>query len=114
MTAMRVPKQDWRAILDWVSRILEGRRAEIEVDALAIGAQLQGKNLVMFGLVYDDKDDLIEIALEGLDHLIHKPRELTIEDSVRGLMAIEIIDADDARHIVKLTEPLSLPPAAPE
>ena len=73
MTAMRVPKQDWRAILDWVSRILEGRRAEIEVDALAIGAQLQGKNLVMFGLVYDDKDDLIAAPFAFEDGAIVVP-----------------------------------------
>jgi hypothetical protein len=34
----------------------------------------------LIGLVYDPQDDIVEVALEGLDHMIHKPRELYVEE----------------------------------
>lgn len=50
----------------------------------------------------------MEIALEGFDHLIHRPREIAVEDGPDGLTAMEIVDADQRRQIVKLREPLML------
>ena len=41
--------------------------------------------LPMIGLSYDPKDDLIEIALEGYDHLIHRPREVWIEGETSAI-----------------------------
>ena len=38
------------------------------------------------------------IALDGLDHMIRKPRE------VAGLTSLEIVDADGLRQIVKLKD----------
>jgi uncharacterized protein DUF5335 len=53
------------------------------------------------------------VALEGLDHLIPKPRELYAEEGPGGLTALEIIDADDVKQIVKLRDPLMLPSPSP-
>jgi hypothetical protein len=53
------------------------------------------------------------VALEGLDHLISKPRELYVEEGPGGLTALEIIDADDVKQIVKLRDPLMLPSPSP-
>jgi hypothetical protein len=35
----------------------------------------------LLGISYDPKDDIIEIALEGVDHLIPKPREVYVEEN---------------------------------
>ena len=80
---------------------------------MGLGAQLEADWLPLLGIVYDPNDDIVEVALEGLDHLISKPRELYIEEGSGGLTALEIIDADDVKQIVKLRDPLMLPSPSP-
>jgi Family of unknown function (DUF5335) len=65
--------------------------------------------LPLLGLVYDPKDDLVEVALDGVDHMIGKPREIYLDDEPGGLMSIEIIDAEGTKQIIKLRDPLTLP-----
>ena len=59
----------------------------------------------VLGIAYDPNDDIVEVALEGLDHLIHKPREIHVDDGPEGLAALEIVDADNVKQIVKLRSP---------
>ena len=68
----------------------------------------------MLGIAYDPKDDVLEIALNGLDHLIHKPRELYADSGAGGLLSFEVIDADGVAQIIKLREPLMLPAPSPK
>ena len=89
--------------------MLEGKRAEIEVLSLRLGDQVEAEWLPLLGIVYDPKDDIVEVALDGLDHMIRKPREIYVEDGAQGLLALEIVDADDVRQIIKLRDPLALP-----
>jgi hypothetical protein len=91
-----------------MSKVLLGRHAEIEVTGPSFGAHMAAKWLPLLGITYDPKGDLVEIALEGLDHLIHQPREIAVEDGAEGLTAMQIVDADQRRQIVKLREPLML------
>jgi hypothetical protein len=86
-----------------------GKRAEIEVASLKLGDQIEAEWLPFFGISYDPKDDVIALALEGHDHLIHKPREICIEGEGLELSSLEIIDADGVRQIVVLRDPLMLP-----
>jgi Family of unknown function (DUF5335) len=64
----------------------------------------------LLGLAYDPNDDIVEVALDGLDHLIPRPRELYIDNGIGSLSSLEIIDADGVKQIVKLRDPLMLPP----
>lgn len=109
MAARKVDKSEWRSFFDGVSKVLAGARAEIEVASLDVGDQIEAEWVPFLGIVYDPKDDLIEIALQGVDHLIHKPREVYVDVGGGGLVSFEIIDADGARQIVMLREPLALP-----
>ena len=109
MTTRKLDKTHWRTFFDRLSTTLEGKQAEIEVASLRLGAQLQADWLPLLGIAYDPNDDIVEVALEGLDHLISKPRELYIEEGAGGLTALEIVDADDVKQIVKLRDPLMLP-----
>jgi len=59
------------------------------------------------------KDDIIEIALEGVDHLIPKPREVYVEENGLELSSLEVIDAEGTHQIIVLKDPMMLPaPAA--
>ena len=77
-----------------------------------MGDQVVAEWLPLLGITYDAKDDLIEVALEGVDHLIRKPGEVYVEDGAGELISIEIVDAEGTRQIVKLRDPLMLPAPA--
>ena len=110
MASQALPKEEWQIYCDRISKGLAGHRAHIEVAGLALGDQVAAKWLPLFGITYDAKDDLLKIAMEGLDHLIHKPREIAVDDGPSGLGSMAIVDSDRRRQIVKLMEPLLLPP----
>jgi uncharacterized protein DUF5335 len=109
MTTRKLDKKQWRTFFDHVSTMLEGKQAEIEVASLRLGDQIEAEWLPLLGITYDPEDDLVEVALEELDHLIPKPRDIYVEDGPGGLVALEIVDADDTKQIVKLRDPLMLP-----
>jgi hypothetical protein len=112
MTTRKLDKKRWRAFFDGVTTMLEGKQAEIEVASLRLGDQVEAEWLPLLGIAYDPKDDIVEVALEGLDHLIPKPREIYIDDDVEGLMALEIVEDDGAKQIIQLRDPLMLPAPA--
>jgi len=108
MTARKLDKSQWRTFFDRLSKTLEGKQAEIEVASLSLSDQVEAEWLPLHGITYDPNDDLVEVALERLDHMIRKPREIYLEDWIRGLTIIEIVDADGTKQVVKLREPLML------
>src|ERR1700716_26482 len=112
MMARKLEKRQWSTFLNGVTRMLQGTRAEVEVASLRLGDQVEAEWLPLLGIAYDSKDDIVEVALDGLDHLIPKPREVYIEDGAQGLLAFEIVDADDIRKIINLRDPLALPAPA--
>jgi len=108
MTARSLAKAEWQGYCDLMSKGLLGNQAEIEVGSLVFGDQVAAKWLQLLGITYDPKDDLVDIALEGFDHLIHQPREIFVEDGPEGLRTMEIVGADQSRQIVKLRQPLMI------
>jgi hypothetical protein len=109
MTIRKLEKNEWRPFLDFLSKLLEAKEAEIEVASLKLGDQVEAEWLPLIGISYDPKNDIVEIALEGHDHIIHKPREIYLDDNVGALMSLEVVDADGVRQIVKLKDQLALP-----
>ncbi|HLQ89218.1 MAG TPA: DUF5335 domain-containing protein [Xanthobacteraceae bacterium] len=105
----KLDKPQWRPFLDTISKLLEAKEAEIEVASLDLGDQVQAKWLPLIGIAYDPNDDVVEVALDGLDHMIHRPREIYLDNGASGLTSLEIVDADGARQIVKLKDQLMLP-----
>jgi hypothetical protein len=112
MSVHRVAKNNWKAFFDTMTGTLAGKRAEVEVASLDLGDQIEAEWSPLVGIVYDPKNDLIEVALESIDHLILGPREIYVDFHVGGLIGLEVIDADDARQIIKLKDPLALPAPA--
>lgn len=112
MAPRKLDKTEWRGVCDRISKALIGKRAEIEIASLPLGSQIESEWLPLLGVVYDSKNDLIEIALDGLDHLVRRPREVYVDVGVGGLLTMEIVDGDGVRQIIKLRDPLMLPPVS--
>jgi hypothetical protein len=109
MTLRRIERVEWRGFCDHASKELAGKRAEIEVASPLIGVQLEARWLPVLGLAYDPGDDVIEILMVGLDHLVFHPREFYVDYGPRGLESLGIVDHESVWQIVLLRDPLMLP-----
>src|SRR6202040_3844232 len=109
---MKLEKSQWRGYFDRVSKALVSKRAEIEVASLKLGDQIEAEWLPLLGISYDPKNDIIEIALEGVDHLIPKPREVYVEENGLELSSLEVIDAEGPHQIIVLKDSMMLPAPA--
>jgi hypothetical protein len=108
---LTVPRTEWTRFFDRISESLLGKRAEIEVASLDLGDQIVAEWVPMLGITYDSKNDLVDVALDRVDHLIRRPREVVVDQGATGVSSVAIVDADGARQIIKLKDPLMLPPA---
>ncbi|WP_233556327.1 DUF5335 domain-containing protein [Noviherbaspirillum sedimenti] len=109
MSIAKLQKEAWRPYFDAMSKELAGKTAEIAVDSLKLGHQIEAEWLPLYGLVYDPKSDIFEVVMEGLDHMIAHPQEVYVDVDASGLNSVEVIDEDDVRQIISLRSPLLLP-----
>ncbi|HZV67187.1 MAG TPA: DUF5335 domain-containing protein [Telluria sp.] len=111
MATTKLEKAAWQPYFDRLSRTMVGKQAEIEVASLKLGDQIEAEWVPLLGIAYDPKNDLVEVLVEGLDHLIHKPRDIYVDYGPAGLSSLEVIEPDDTRQIIRLRDPLMLPAA---
>jgi hypothetical protein len=111
MAATRLDKSKWRVFFDRMSRaLLTGKRAEVEVAGVPLGDQIEAEWLPVLGVTYDPKSDVFQVILEGhVDHMIHGPKEVFIDEGKAGLESVLVIDRDGTEQIVKFRDPLMLP-----
>jgi hypothetical protein len=114
MTTQALARAEWRRYCDRVSKAIVGQRVELDVTSLDLGDRVEARWLPLLGIVFDARGDVLEIALDGVGHSILAPRELVLEETERGLVAIEIVAADDTVQTLRLMEPLYLDNAEKE
>jgi len=109
MATEKLDRASWHAYFDTLSKALTGKRVEIEVQSLALGNQIEADWLPLLGMTYEPRADMLEIVLEGLDHMIQKPAEIYVDRNGVSLSSMEVVDRDGVRQIVRLRDPLMLP-----
>jgi hypothetical protein len=109
MAIRELHKSEWRSFFDRISNSLVGKRAEVEIASLGLGDQVEAEWLPILGIAYDPKDDLLEVALDGLDHMIPKPQQIYVDQIGLELTSLKAVDRDGVDQIVLLREPLMLP-----
>jgi Family of unknown function (DUF5335) len=108
MTIRRLEHWEWGRFCSFASRYLIGKRVVIETLSLDEGRRLAVGRVPIHGFRYDPKRDVIEIWLADRSHRIHRPREIYVDNFPHGLVNFNVIDAEGARKIVTLHEPLML------
>ncbi|RDI62668.1 DUF5335 family protein [Microvirga subterranea] len=106
MSTKMIDPADWRRYLDEVSKTITERRADVRITSLKLGSQIQAEGIRLLGVAYDPKDRVLEIALEGLDHLIRAPVELHVQEGRTGIESLSILDGEGNKHIVQLEQPI--------
>jgi Family of unknown function (DUF5335) len=111
-----LPRDRWRIYFDDLSRGLATMQATVEIDAPDLGAQVQAEGLVLSGISYDDRDDVLVVGLspggaaESLEHLVSSPQRIRVE-SLDDILpsTIEVEDAEGERTLVRLQAAPALP-----
>jgi len=111
MQTREIEKDNWQSFFDQVSRILQGKLIQIEVDSLELGALTELNKLSLNGLTYDKKDDAFIISTEEIEHVIRSPQQIFIADGTEGINSLQVRSADGTEQIISFVEPLALPPA---
>ncbi len=111
MTLQKLDREQWSEFCHRMSNGLTGKRAEIEIASPDMGVQIEARWLPLIGVAYDPKSDIIEIVLEGLDHMVFHPREFYVDYGVAGIESLGIVDHNSVWQIVLLRDPLKLPAA---
>ena len=111
MQTREIERQHWQSFFDQVSRALQGKLIQIEVDSLELGAQIEVNKLSLNGLTYDHQDDVFIISTDAIEHVIRAPQQIFVGDGSEGVNSLEILAADGSNQIVSFSEPLALPAA---
>ena len=113
MAATKLDKSKWGVYFDRMSKELLGKRAEVEVAGVPLGDQIEAEWLRLLGIVYDHKNDLVQVILGGpdahLDHMIRRPRDIYVSEGAAGLENVVVLDGDGLEQILTLRDPLMLP-----
>lgn len=105
-TTRSLQSREWQAYFNEISKSLAGERAFVEIEGLLFGNRTQARCLSLIGITYDSKDDILEIAMEGLDHLISQPREIVVSEGAEGLERLDITDSSEQKQNIRLVKPL--------
>ena len=112
MTTEKLEKGSWHAYFDGLAKVLEGKEAQIDVNALDIGAQVEAEFTPLLGIVYDPRNEILEVLVEGLDHSIANVREIFVDHDGMNLNSVSVFDADGVQQIIRLRDPVMLPAPA--
>lgn len=109
MTLTQLAKPQWQSYFDRVAKALAAKLVQVEITGLGLGDQVQAESLPLIGISYDPRNDILAVALEGIEHNIQHPKQIHVEQDVESVYSIEAVDAEGEHHILLLRDPLSLP-----
>ena len=107
MAIKKIDKQDWQTYFDNFSKAFlrddQPEYAAIQILSEASGVQPETEWLPMEGITYNPKDDLLNIKLEDLDHMILHPSEIYVDEEDNGwVTSLEIIESDGTKEIIEI------------
>ena len=100
MSTRRLEKDEWQSYFDAVSRHIEGRRVDVIVTGLDLGAQPEATRLPLLGLTYDPHDDAFTIVAEHLEHVVACPQAIDVEEQDGRLASLQLVGNDGTKQIV--------------
>jgi hypothetical protein len=108
-TSYTLPRTEWRSFFDAVSGVLVGKRIEIEAAALDLGDQIVADWVPLLGITYDAADNMLDVAVSGLTHLIREPREILVQGDANRIETVAVESEDGVKQVLRFRDPLMLP-----
>jgi Family of unknown function (DUF5335) len=117
LASQEIARAAWREYFDEFSRTIGTADVTLEVAGRDIGDQIAAKHLVLAGITYDGKDDIVVVGLapggspEEYEHLIDSPKQIYVATSDDGETTFDVTDAEDRQHLIHVRAAAALPPA---
>lgn len=107
MATKKIEKQDWSKYFDNFSiKYLKDKQpeyVEIQILSESLGLQPETKWMILKGITYDRKSDLLEIQTDEMEHLIAHPDEIYVEEVDDGwLNGLEVTQKSGERNIIDI------------
>lgn len=106
MAIKKIERDKWRSYFDGFSKkyLMDKEPEYIEIRVLnnEIGDQTETHWMPLKGLSYDDRGDLLEIQVDGLNRMINHPQEIFIDEEKSGwILSMEVIEKDGTKNIIE-------------
>lgn len=106
MAIKRLEKKEWQKYFDSFSKnFLKDKQPEyavIRVLTAYLGMQPATQWMLLKGITYDAKGDLLDIHLENFNRLIRHPSEIYVHEESNGwLSSFEVIQSDGTKDIIE-------------
>lgn len=106
-------RDKWADALARLWKQLDGKKVQVEVEALKLGDQIEAEHVPLKGLSYDPRDNVVQVWVGEIDHLIHRPEKIIVVlDDDGKLVGIDITDAEGEQHLITPQEPVAIDEAA--
>ena len=107
MATKKIEKKEWKKYFDTFSiKYLKDEQPEyIEIQILseAMGLQPETKWMILKGITYDPKSDLLEIQIDKMEHLISHPEEIYVEEMDDGwLSGMQVTQKSGEKNIIDI------------
>jgi hypothetical protein len=117
VTTQEIPRDAWTRYFDEFSKTMGTLEATVEVDGPDVGAQTIAERLVLTGISYDHKDDVLVIGLdapggpppEDLQHMVANPTRIWVATGEDLTPTFDIDDSEGHKTLVRLETPPALP-----
>lgn len=115
-TTHELAAEAWRTYFDELSKHGGTVEATVEVAGRDLGAQVAAERLTLVGITYDDKDDVLAVALDAgpgergaFEHRVERPQRIYVAFGEGAEMTIDAEDAEGHQTLVRLERPAALP-----
>lgn len=111
MDTKTVDRRHWKPFFDLFSQMYvdpggaAGRRASADlcVELTDRETLREVDPVPLIGMTYDTRRDVLDVAVERLDHLIYHPREIRVEeDDQSRIRSMEIVDEDGSLQTIRI------------
>lgn len=102
METRKLQKSEWLSYFDSISKKLQDQLTYGEIRVLdpRIGAQTENVWAPLLGITYDHKDNLLEITVGDIDHMIFRPDEIFVQSENESLpRTIEVVHGEEKQVI---------------
>lgn len=106
MAIKRIERNEWQKYFDNFSKNFlkddQPEYAEIRILNESMGAQPATQWLLLKGITYDEKGDLLDIQFDNFNRMIQHPREIYVDENSDGwVMSFEVIESDGTKDIIE-------------
>jgi hypothetical protein len=116
--SQEIARAAWREYFDEFSRTVGTAEVTLEIAGSDIGDQIAAERLLLTGITYDDKDDIVVVGLdapggdpEEYEHIIDAPQQIYVATTDDGEMTFDITDGEGRQHLIHVQPVEALPPA---